>query len=61
MITGVVAVVAESHDTERRCHGALAGSQYRADQQDLGFPPAGLCTKVRYVAESAHFVLWLAY
>ena len=22
---------------------------------------AGLCTKVRYVAESAHFVLWLAY
>ena len=20
-------------------HGALAGSQYRADQQDLGFPP----------------------
>ena len=21
----------------------------------------GLCTKVRYVAESAHFVLWLAY
>ena len=20
----------------------------------------GLCTKVRYVAESAHFVLWLA-
>ena len=25
--------------TERRCHGALAGSQYRADQQDLGFPP----------------------
>ena len=39
MITGVVAVVAESHDTERRCHGALAGSQYRADQQDLGFQP----------------------
>ena len=30
----------------------------------LGFfvvPQAGLCTKVRYVAESAHFVLWLAY
>ena len=22
---------------------------------------AGLCTKVRYVAESAHFVPWLAY
>ena len=22
---------------------------------------SGLCTKVRYVAESAHFVLWLAY
>ena len=39
MITGVVAVVAESHDPERRCHGALAGSQYRADQQDLGFQP----------------------
>ena len=39
MITGVVAVVAQSHDTERRCHGALAGSEYRADQQDLGFQP----------------------
>ena len=22
---------------------------------------AGLCTKIRYVAEPAHFVLWLAY
>ena len=22
---------------------------------------AGLCTKFRYVAEPAHFVLWLAY
>ena len=38
-ITGIVAVVAEAHDAERRRHGALAGSQYRADQQDLGFPP----------------------
>ena len=26
-----------------------------------GLLQAGLCTKVRYVAESAHFVLWLAY
>ena len=43
MITGVVAVVAQSHDTVRRCHGALAGSQYRADQQDLGFPPGRGC------------------
>ena len=39
VVASVVAVVAESHDTERRCHGTLAGSQYRADQQDLGFPP----------------------
>ena len=35
MIPGVVPVVAQSHDTERRCHGALAGSQDRADQQQL--------------------------
>ena len=39
MITGVVAVVAESHDAQHRSHGALARGQYRADQQDLGFPP----------------------
>ena len=35
-----------------------------ATPQNQGFParfPTGLCTKVRYVAESAHFVLWLAY
>ena len=39
MITGIAAVVAATHDPERRSHGALAGSQYRADQQDLGFQP----------------------
>ena len=27
----------------------------------VDFLQSGLCTKVRYVAESAHFVLWLAY
>ena len=39
MVAGVVAVVAAAHDAERRCHGALARGQYRADQQDLGFQP----------------------
>ena len=43
-----------------------AGEQVLADQ---GYDAqefrqhilAGLCTKIRYVAEPAHFVLWLAY
>ena len=30
-------------------------------QEFVSFRLPGLCTKVRYVAESAHFVLWLAY
>ena len=28
-----------TRSADATCHGALAGSQYRADQQDLGFPP----------------------
>ena len=39
IIAGVVAASAQTHDAERRGHGALAGSEDRADQQDLGFPP----------------------
>ena len=39
MITGIVAVVAESHDAQRRGHGALARGQDRAGQQNLGFQP----------------------
>ena len=39
MIAGVVSVAAQTHDSERRGHGALAGSENRADKQDLGFPP----------------------
>ena len=39
VVASVVAVVAESHDAQRRSHGALARGQYRADQQDLGFQP----------------------
>ena len=40
MVAGVVAIVAQSHDTQRRCHGALARGQYGTNQQDLGFPPS---------------------
>ena len=39
MIAGVVAVASQTHDAERRGHGALAGSENRADKQDLGLPP----------------------
>ena len=39
MITGIVPVITQAHNTERRCHGALAGSQDRAHQQQLCFPP----------------------
>ena len=40
MIAGVIAVAAQTHDAERGRHGALAWSEDRADQQDLGFPPS---------------------
>ncbi len=39
MVAGVVALVAASHDTERRGHGRLSWGQDRADQQELGFLP----------------------
>ena len=39
MAAGVVTIIAAAHDAERRGHGALARGQYRAGQQDLGFPP----------------------
>ena len=45
MVAGVVAIVAQSHDTQRRCHGALARGQYGADQKDLGFPPSRAAKK----------------
>ena len=42
------------------------GTVYRAKRRYAeeglaGVIQAGLCTKIRYVAEPAHFVLWLAY
>ena len=40
VVTGIVAVVAASHDAQRRGHGALARGQDRADQQQLGFLPS---------------------
>ena len=40
MVAGVVAVIAATHDPQRRGHGALARGQDRADQQHLGFPPS---------------------
>ena len=40
MVTGVVLVVAQSHDPQGRRHGALARGQDRAHQQHLGFPPS---------------------
>ena len=45
MVADVVPVVVESHDAERRSYGALAWSQYRADQQDF-FSPVGLRNSV---------------
>ena len=39
VIAGVVALVAASHDAQRRGHGALSWSQDRTHQQELGFLP----------------------
>ena len=41
MVAGVVALVAATHDPQRRGHGALAWGEDRADQQQLGFPRSG--------------------
>ena len=40
-------------------HSGWRYAEVAAGKTFLALP--GLCTKVRYVAESAHFVLWLAY
>ena len=42
MVAGVVTLVAASHDTERRGHGALSWGQNRANQQQLHFLPSGV-------------------
>ncbi len=39
VVAGVVPVVAQSHDAQRRRHGALTRGEDRADQQQLGFSP----------------------
>ena len=44
-------------DLERKVAAHLVKYHGWAKVQRL----AGLCTKIRYVAEPAHFVLWLAY
>ena len=40
VVAGVIPVVAQPHDAERRGHGALARGQDRADQQQLCLPPS---------------------
>ena len=39
VVAGVVPVVAQSHDTERRGHGALTRGEDCTHQQELCFPP----------------------